>query len=185
MLDGHDRGSAHPARSPRRQGTIRMSRVARGSERLKIPSRTPARSCAWASAMSPPMTMAAGLKKLTVRREPLKVFVRRRAPCAMRGVPFANQTHHVAAVGCLAAAAARRVASARPPAIASRQLMLPQAADHVFADRRSDVPDVARCAARTSMDVPVGHDPEPIPAPTFTKRRWGYRASGPSARRGP
>jgi hypothetical protein len=35
-----------PARSPRRLGTMRRSRVASGSERLKIPSRTPASSCA-------------------------------------------------------------------------------------------------------------------------------------------
>ena len=45
---------------------MRRSRVASGSERLKIPSRTPARSSAWASAMSPPITMTAGLKKFTV-----------------------------------------------------------------------------------------------------------------------
>ena len=53
-----------PARSPSRHGTIRRSRVASGSERLKIPSRTPARSCACASAMSPPITITAGLKKV-------------------------------------------------------------------------------------------------------------------------
>ena len=55
-----------PARSPSRHGTILRSRVASGSDRLKIPSRTPARSCACASAMSPPITITAGLKKLTV-----------------------------------------------------------------------------------------------------------------------
>jgi hypothetical protein len=43
-----------PARSPSSQGTIRRLRVASGSERRKIPSLTPARSCSRASAMSPP-----------------------------------------------------------------------------------------------------------------------------------
>src|SRR3954454_18983022 len=53
-----------PARSPRRLGTIRRSPVASGSERWKMTSRTPASSCWWASEMSPPITIAPGLKKL-------------------------------------------------------------------------------------------------------------------------
>ena len=53
-----------PARTPSRVLPMRRSRVAIGSERPIAASRTPASNCWGASARSPPMTIAPGLKKL-------------------------------------------------------------------------------------------------------------------------
>ena len=115
-----------PARSPSRQGTIRRSRVASASERLKIPSRTPAMSCACASAMSPPMTMTAGLKKFTVpaRTSPSERPASRTMRMAVASPAWTRRTtSRLLAVS--APSAASRLASACPPATASRQPTFP------------------------------------------------------------
>ena len=140
---------------------MRRSRVASGSERSKMTSRTPASSCSWASPRSPPITIAAGLKKFT---EPGEHLPERAAGLAHHadGERLPGAHERARRRGCRRPPARPRLsrrASARPPAIASRQPTLPQRHSDLLVARHADVADVARRALGAAVDLPPGHDP--------------------------
>ena len=138
---------------------MRRSRVASGSERLKIPSRTPARSCACASAMSPPITITAGLKKFTVpaRTSP---SVRPAARTIWVAVTLPSCTSRTTSrlFGCLDSGGREPHREGVTSGHRLEAADVAARADHVLA-RGADVTDVPGGSARTSVDVPVGHDP--------------------------
>ena len=121
-------------------------------------SRTPARRCSCASAMSPPMTIAPGLKKLTSRRGPRRARGRRRAPC---GSPRVARRDEATTSRLRDARRARRRQPRRPAPGRPRP---PRGSRRCRSGRRrrrgghADVADVAGGALGAAVDLAAGDD---------------------------
>ena len=185
VLDGHDRRADDARRSPSRHGTIRRSRVASGSERLKIPSRTPASSWRAPRRCRRRSTITAGLKKLTVpaSTSPSVRPASRTIRIARHGPGTRRTTSRLwVASSPLGQPLRERLAAGDRLEAAD----VAAAADDVLAARDPDVADVAGGAPGAAVDVAVGDDPAADPGADLDRAAGARsRASGSSARRGP
>ena len=152
------------------------SRVASGSDRRWIASRTAASSWSPLWATPPPMTTSDGLKKLTTlasirpTRRPASVMSASatgspndaaHATSAAVTRPSRSSASRSRALRPSRAAASPSRASAAPPASASRQPTLPQrqTTDGIVGDL--DVAHVPGTALGTAVEPPVGDDARP------------------------
>ena len=162
VLDHHDRGADRAgAVAELRAARSADHRVASGSERWKMTSRTPASSCWWATAMSPPMTIDARVEEVDAAGEHL----------AEAAAGVADGLDRLRLAGAHEARRRRGVVSPRAPRRVSlrgerapagdglQAADVAAAADDVVVTGEPDVADVARRALRAAVDPAAGHDP--------------------------